>query len=221
MSNFRIIQISDLHGNKSFIKSIAGEIESADLVALSGDLTHFGGKRAAAEIVDAVLKLNSSVVAVAGNCDRHGVREYLDKTGISVDGIIREIDGLHVCGVGGSLSCPVPMPYQLSEDDFADRFNILLGKETPLEIAIIHQPPINSAADRVSTGAHVGSNSVRDFIERSGAILCLTGHIHESVGVDVVGQAKVVNPGPARHGCYAVVELVERSASVELKTTDS
>lgn len=219
MSDFKILQISDLHGNKSFIDSIAGEIESVDLVVFSGDLTHFGGKRQAAEIVDAVFKYNSRVVAVAGNCDRKGVIEYLDEAGISVDGVIREIDGLHVCGAGGSLPGPV-MLYQLSENDFTERFNSLLGKKTPLDIAVIHQPPFNSAADRVSSGAHVGSSAVRDFIERSRAIICLTGHIHESIGVGVVGRTTVVNPGPARDGRYAVIDikLKERSASVELKT---
>ena len=218
MKYFKIVQLSDLHGNTSFIDSMRGLIESADLVVLSGDITHFGGKRQAEEIVGALLKLNGCVAAVAGNCDRPGVREYLKETGVSVDGVIREVNGFHLCGMGGSLPGPVVMPYQLTDDELAGRLERLLAEDDRPDIAVIHQPPFGSSLDLVSSGKHVGSNAVRDFIERSGISICLTGHIHESIGTDVIGHATVVNPGPARHGHYAVIEIKERSVSVELKS---
>ena len=221
MKAVRILQISDLHGNTSFIDDIAGEIESANIVALAGDITNFGGKRRAAEIVDRVLSLNPCVAAVPGNCDRGGVATYLEEKGVSVDGVACHLNGLCVCGMGGSLPGPAPTPNEFSEKQLAARLEKFLAENDPPDIAIIHQPPINSALDRVSSGAHVGSNSVRDFIERSGAIACLTGHIHESIGIDIVGNTKTVNPGPAVHGRYAIIEIQDRMASVELKITGS
>lgn len=218
MKDFRIIQISDLHGNTSFFDSLAEAIESADLIVLSGDLTHFGGKRHAREVVDAVLALNPRVAAVGGNCDRAGVSGYLEEAGVSVDGYFREINGFRLCGIGGSLAGPVVMPYQLTDDEFENRLGKLLAGDERPDIAVIHQPPFGSELDRLSSGKHVGSKAVRDFIERSGALICLTGHIHESIGTDTIGRTTVVNPGPARQGRYAVIEMKEGSISVELKT---
>jgi len=221
MKTFRIIQISDLHGNRSCIDSVAEDIASADLVALSGDLTHFGGKRRAREIVDAVLALNSRVVAVAGNCDPAAVSEYLEEAGVSVDGTMRTVNGFSVCGLGGSLPVPglIRSARELTEDQFASRLAALSAACPGPDIMIIHQPPANSKLDRAGPGMHVGSAAVRAFIEHSGAVVCLTGHIHESVGTDEVGKTTVVNPGAARQGRYAVLEITGRAVSIELKRT--
>lgn len=217
---YRIIHISDLHGNVKFIASIAGQIKSADLVALSGDLTNFGGKRQAAGIVDAVREINPRVIAVPGNCDRDGVSRYIEETGISVDCKALEIGGYRIAGMGGSLPAPVPMPCVYTEEQFTDRFHELSVKCTSPDILVIHQPPVDSNLDKVNSGAHVGSRAVRSYIEASEAIICLTGHIHESVGVDTIGDTTVVNPGPARHGRYALIEIQGRSAAVSLKNLE-
>ncbi len=37
--------------------------------------------------------------------------------------------------------------------------------------------------------------------------LLICGHIHEAKGVDMMGQTLIVNPGPARHGDCAVIDL--------------
>lgn len=213
----RIVQISDMHGNDGLIEQIAGEIRSADLIILSGDITNFGGKRKAAAIVEAVAELNPNLLAVPGNCDRAGVAEYLDEAGISVDGVVRNVRGFAVCGLGGSLPAPVKTPTEFSEDEYADRFERLAVDFDAVDIAVVHQPPADSKLDRVNSGDHVGSKAVRDFLEASEAFLCLTGHIHESIGIDTIGKAKAVNPGAARNGHYAVIEIEERTATIELK----
>ena len=49
-------------------------------------------------------------------------------------------------------------------------------------------------------------------------MLALVGHIHESPGIDVIGETTVMNPGPFMTGSYAEVELDEKKVSkVELK----
>ena len=215
---FKIIHISDLHGNATIIDSIAEEITAANLLVISGDLTHFGGRRQAAEVMEKVLGLKVPTAAVPGNCDRRGVAAYLEDTGVSVDGITREIDGFRVCGMGGSLPTPAPTPKVYRENEFTERFEKLIVGNGPPDIAVIHQPPVDSALDRIQSGVHVGSQAVRRFIERSDAIVCMTGHIHESHGIEKIGKTLVVNPGAAGDGRYAVIEIVDRSASAELKT---
>jgi Icc-related predicted phosphoesterase len=48
----------------------------------------------------------------------------------------------------------------------------------------------------------------RAFVEREQPDLVLWGHIHESRGEDEIGRTRVVNPGPAAAGHYAVVDEV-------------
>ena len=216
--SFRIIHISDLHGDLSVIKSIGKEIEEADLIALSGDLTHFGGEPEAEETLADLLAANVPIAAVPGNCDREGVAKYLKRIGISVDTISREFNGFLVCGFGGSLPAPAPTPTTYPEEVFSDRLSKLLDESPGPDIAIIHQPPANTKLDRVQSGVHVGSCAVRDFIERSEAAVCLTGHIHESYGIDKIGKTVVVNPGTARLGRYAIIEISNGTVMAELRT---
>ena len=221
MKHLNIVHITDLHGNTSFAGSIAKEIESADLVVISGDITHFGGKRQAAGIIEAVLRLNRQVAAVPGNCDRDGVSDYLDEIDISVDGIVRKIDDYCIYGMGGSLPAPVKTAREFSEEQFSERLQKLTAGCNAPAIAVIHQPPINTKLDTVSTGAHVGSSAVREFIEQTQPVFCFTGHIHESSGIDTIGSTTVVNPGPAKQGRYAVIDFEDGAATAVLKSVDN
>jgi len=54
---------------------------------------------------------------------------------------------------------------------------------------------------------HVGSREIRRFIEMGKPFLCITGHIHESRGVDEIGETRIVNPGAFKNGNYAVIEI--------------
>jgi len=60
------------------------------------------------------------------------------------------------------------------------------------------------------SGEHVGSSSVRQYIEERQPSVVFCGHIHEARGIDNIGNALVVNPGPARHNQCAIVDLNEK-----------
>jgi len=70
-----------------------------------------------------------------------------------------------------------------------------------------HAPPYGTACDRLRSGEHVGSTAVRALVDREQPDLVLCGHIHEARGEDRVGRTRIVNPGPAAAGHYAVVEI--------------
>jgi hypothetical protein len=57
---------------------------------------------------------------------------------------------------------------------------------------------------------------VRNYVETRTPMLVLSGHVHESRGVDNIGGTTVVNPGPLMEGNYAEVTL-KGVLSVELK----
>jgi len=46
----------------------------------------------------------------------------------------------------------------------------------------------------------------RAFIEARQPAVCITGHIHESPGVDRIGRTTVVNAGAFRDGGFVVIE---------------
>ncbi|HUX21853.1 MAG TPA: metallophosphoesterase family protein [Spirochaetia bacterium] len=202
-----IFDLTDLHGSLRHLDAVAEQIKRSDLVIVSGDITHFGGAKQARRVIETLSGLNSRLLAVSGNCDQEDVDELLEEQAIALHGRSIELDGLLFVGLGGSLPGPVPTPNTLSEEELADRLeSISIEAERPM-ILVSHQPPFDSTADIISSGRHVGSRSVRSFIERRKPLLCLTGHIHESAGVGTIGECIVVNPGPFSSGRYALIEV--------------
>jgi Icc-related predicted phosphoesterase len=214
-----IVAVTDLHGTVSGFDSIGSDLTAADLVLLTGDLTHFGRSKDAARVVAAVRARNPRVLAVAGNCDNLEVEDYLRAEGISLHGRNATADGLALVGLGGSLPCPGKTPNELSEG----RLRALLeqaaaGLDADLPLVLVsHQPPRDTATDRVYGGAHVGSESVRWFVETHRPLVCFTGHIHEAMGTDCIGETRIVNPGPLRHGGYAYAEIDGGLKTLEIR----
>ena len=87
-------------------------------------------------------------------------------------------------------------------------------------VLVVHHPPYDTAVDNSSTKGHVGSRSVRSFIETHRPLVCLSGHIHEAVGTGAIGPTRLINPGPVREGQYAYIELAPDAtlAACELRT---
>jgi len=76
-------------------------------------------------------------------------------------------------------------------------------------VLVSHMPPANTSVDVTYSGRHIGSSSIREFIERVRPILVLCGHVHEAPGIDRIGETIIVNPGPARDGRCAIANLDE------------
>ena len=214
-----VINIADIHGNAKPIPEIGEILSSADLILLSGDITHFGGEKEASQIIDLIRNYNSNILAVTGNCDTKEVDSYLERENIQIHGRHIEIDGVSVFGAGGSLPCPSPTPNIYTEAEYIEIFD---GSTEGIEenlptIMISHQPPINTLNDTISSGAHVGSETVREFIENIEPLVCFTGHIHEAPGIDEIGVTKIVNPGPLGTGSYAYMEIRDKIDILEIR----
>lgn len=221
----KILSLSDIHGDLGFVNSVRNRLQEVDLVLLTGDLTHFGGREEASKIVDAVRSFNTSVLAVSGNCDRPDVEKYLRDEELSLHGVGVIKDNIRFVGLGGSLPAPGRTPNELSEDEIARLLKGTMirlkgtdkGAEASLPLILVsHQPPKNTVADRLFSGNHVGSLAVRSFIEKWAPLVCFTGHIHEGRGTDTIGDTLVVNPGPARHNHFALVDTSENPLYVSL-----
>ena len=80
-----------------------------------------------------------------------------------------------------------------------------------------HNPPKDTACDRLTNGMHVGCEAVRSFIGDVQPELCICGHIHESMAEDSIGKTKIINPGMLGEGGYVVIRFGQDGLSAELK----
>jgi Icc-related predicted phosphoesterase len=202
-----IITLTDIHARAGAISALSKQLRSADLVLLSGDITHFGHKKEMAAMIGIIRSYNPSVLAVSGNCDYPDAEEFLTEENISLNGLSREVQDLAFYGLSGSLPCPGKTPHEYSEEEFEVFLRDLNIPPGIPQIMVSHQPPYNTINDLVSPGVHVGSLSVRKFIEEHQPLVCFTGHIHEGTGIDHIGNTAIVNPGPAGRGTYVLTEI--------------
>ncbi len=204
-----IIAITDLHGKKNILPSLAPELESADLLLLCGDNTHFGKKKEMEEIMLQLRGKIPAIYAVTGNCDYPEAEKYLVAEGISLNASVKKFGNYTLVGLSGSLPCPGRTPNEYSEEEYEAILGALsIPAGEPL-LMISHQPPYNTLNDAVSPGFHVGSKIIRTFIERYQPLVCFTGHIHEGRAVDHIGHTMVVNPGPAGTGNFTLATIEE------------
>jgi len=212
----RLLLVSDIHGSSDAVEQLAEEAVGADLVVLAGDITHFGDVSDAAEVIERLRNHNPRLLAVAGNCDNRQIKEYLARESLLLDYKGAAIGGILFLGLSGALPGPVSTPYELSEEELAE----LLAKTQhgpECTVLISHQPPYKTIADRAMKVKHVGSRSVRDWIDRNSPQLVVCGHIHESFGSSRQDGSLIVNPGALKDGRYAVAEINPADCSVEVE----
>lgn len=204
----RIIAFGDIHMDPGAVESIPS-IHSADLVIITGDITNYGNANAAEKMISRLLSINRNLLGVAGNLDKPDVARYLEENELSLHGSGRIFGKLGLMGLGGSNYTPFKTPYEFSEQELAAFLAAGLSRIQGAGdfILVSHTPPFRTQTDRLANGSHVGSTAVRTFIEQQQPALCLTGHIHESAGEDVIGRTRVLNPGMLKHGGYIEVIL--------------
>ncbi len=208
----RLLVTTDFHGNaKAFYKTaLKAKQREIDIVIVCGDVTHFGSLHEAKNLLSLLVPTN--VLFVPGNCDPPTLSEIKMDSIESIHGKCKQVGEFNFLGLGGSSPSPFNTPFELSENEIADILDrtsekCRTGKHT---ILITHSPPKDTTVDVTSTGEHVGSRSVRKFIEKTRPQLVLCGHIHEAAGLDTVNEMIIVNPGPARLEKCAIIEFDEK-----------
>lgn len=215
----KIVSITDIHGNTEAVDHLQKPLKDADLVLITGDITHLGGYDKAKNIIEYIKKYNANIMAVAGNCDKQGVDTYLTEQNINLHKNVKVINGISFVGIEGSLPCPGKTPKEYSEDTFAKYLQALSDKlpENKPSVLVSHQPPHNTFNDKLASGMHVGSRSIRQFIEDQQPLLCFCGHIHEAVHIDSIGNTLIVNPGQLKFEKYAFAQITDSKAIVDIK----
>jgi hypothetical protein len=192
-----IIGITDIHGQIKAFEALVPVIRAADLVLIAGDITNFGREEEADAVISLFEQYSKKLFAVPGNCDYPEVDIYLTKRGINLHQKSDFLEKKCFIGAGGSLSTPVKTPLIYREEEYNAMLQALACEKKGADgFLISHQPPYNTKADKIMKVKHGGSKAIRLFIEQYQPLFCLTGHIHESRGIDAIGRTRIVNPGP-------------------------
>lgn len=218
----RIIAFGDIHMRLASLSKI-DDLADADLILLTGDLTNFGHRDEAARVLAAVRSINPRVLAVHGNLDYPEVSNYLAEQNISLHGRGLSRGGLHLVGVGGSNPTPFHTPSEYSEKELAQAIAqgmAEMGEARPF-ILVSHPPPAGCAADRLKSGLHVGSSSVRRCIDQFAPSLCLCGHIHEARSECTVGSTRVINSGMLQDGGWIEIIMEGDNLSARLRDIEA
>ena len=222
----RLLCLSDIHGH---VKTIPVLLDSErgngfDCIIVCGDLTQFGDYSEARNVMKPLLESNVSIFAVHGNMDLDGVSRYLEETGVSIHGRAVLYDGVSMIGLGGGNISPFNTPTEYSEDEMSRILSktISPGANHTVKILVSHVPPYGTRLDKLGNGKHVGSQVVKDFIANEKIALCISGHIHESAGIETIGTCACVNAGAFKDGNYSIIDLDPNTgeSSIDLRKVD-
>jgi Icc-related predicted phosphoesterase len=215
----KIVSFGDVHMATRNLARMSDVMRDTDLVIVSGDLTNFGGRDDAAKVIGEVRGACGSVLALPGNLDTAEVIPYLEREGIALHGRGLVIGGIGIFGCGGSNITPFNTPTEFTEDEIYA--TLVRGYSRVREVRpllmICHPPPFETRCDRIVGGRAVGSTAARRLIEEFQPDICISGHIHESAGVDTIGPTTILNAGPFKDGGYIVVRAADGKLDARLE----
>ncbi len=215
----KVLLLTDIHGNRENLEEILSR-EEFDAVLCAGDISdareYSDYSSKLDEILDILEEKGRLAKAIPGNMDpeKECVGSLIDRR-MNLHKNIASFRDFEAVGFGGGLT-PFGTPFEPSEEDIKNSLNTLYSRMTAeRKVAVIHQPPKDTDVD-IAEGDHVGSEKVRELIEENSFGLVLTGHIHESRGIDELSDTVIVNPGPVLDGFYGVLDT-ENGFEAELK----
>lgn len=194
--------ISDIHGSKKCLNKINAAFHKYDpnFSVLCGDITHFGTKEEAVEILD---KIPTDVIGVIGNCDPENVQQaYEESGGEHIE--LKRVEKENVSFIGLSSS----NYSQEKVDAFRDR-------SEGIDVFVFHQPPYG-ILDEASRGKHIGSDKLAPIIEENKPKLVLSGHVHEDRGTLQKEETVYMNPGPASDDDLGLVKITDEKVKAKL-----
>ena len=133
-----------------------------------------------------------------GNVDVPALwNQYLRPGHTVLDGQTIEIGGLTFGFVGGGLRTPYHTPYEVSDEEFADKVSSL----GPVDVLCSHIPPAipEITYDVVARRFERGSTALLEYVKEVQPRLHLHGHVHQPLASRTrVGRTEVVNVGHFR-----------------------
>ena len=211
----KLVVISDLHDSVAHVGALRDVCAGAEALIVCGDFTTFGDHTRIQKMADDLRVEGVPCYFVTGNCDAMSADAELDGCH-NLHGRVLLLNDWLLAGLGGSLPCPGRTPNEYSEAEgaaYLREIRAFCGGDGARLILVSHQPPFDTAADLLPSGRHVGSHTLRAFIDEVQPAYCLTGHIHEAASRTQVGRTVVLNPGPFSKGKIAVIDVSDRAVA--------
>ncbi len=226
----KILVLADIHSRFEKLDEVIGkaEKESFDLVVCCGNLTDSLDNYLDLEQIDTadmviqkLLLLKKPILCIPGNHDPYEIVDLFEEYGINVHDRTRKVGGIEFMGFGGAET-PFRTLFEPTEKEIKEGLeynskNLHAGKF----VLVVHNPPKDTKLDKVLSGEHVGSKSIRDFILAKKPLLCLAAHIHEGAGEDKLGNTVLFYPGPVISGKYGIVEINGDRIRTEMKSAEA
>jgi len=193
-----------------------------DMIVCTGDFTDsffprgFDRKDIGTLVVEELRSLGKPLFVVPGSWDKELI-DFFEAEGISVHGVGKMYDGLGLYGFGGAKT-PFSLPFEPSEDELYKGLSAAYQKveSARIKIQITHAPPAGTKVDLIPSGAHVGSEAVRKFIELHKPDVAICSHIHEAKGTDTIGNTQVINCGRFPEGHCGLIEIDKLKVTAKL-----
>lgn len=222
----RILVIADIHGyyEKAFEKLRKIDMSGFDIMVCPGDFTDmfnqppgFSQMDVADLLIQKMLAFNLPIYCIPGNHDPHEILDIFNEYEVNLHDRVNIFKGLKFLGFGGAAT-PFNTVFEPSEADIGNSLD-KLDKEVKNRnfILVVHNPPKNTKLDLVADGNHVGSQVIRKFIEEKQPIISISAHIHESPGIDKIGDTTLFYPGPFYEGKYGIAEIKGNGVKCEIK----
>ena len=197
----KFLILTDLHNQCSAFEWIERlETDDVDAILFLGDVTDFGTSE---EGVNTLKRFKKDVYFIPGNCDPLDLPTKAESVCHSVHGKAFSIGDIKFAAYGGSNPTIFHTPFEIEEDIIeSDLDKICEG----IDILMTHAPS-NGILDEIPSGLHVGSTAIKKIVERYKPKVALSGHIHEAIGILKINDTLFINPGPAKEGHAAILEL--------------
>jgi len=216
--------MSCIHNDVENIMMFIDKISSLkfDVIVFPGDFTDYTIPRGftridiAKIILEEMRVLGKPIICVPGSWDKE-IIDFLDKEKVSVHGKGIVINGVGFYGFGGART-PFNTPYEPNDSEISSGLEKSYKdvKDAKTKIQVTHMPPKGTKIDLIFSGAHVGSDAVREFIERKSPDAAISAHIHEAKGTDLIGKTKIINSGRLPEGYCGLVSVGNGESTVKI-----
>ncbi|MBQ2530201.1 MAG: metallophosphoesterase [Treponema sp.] len=219
----KFLILSDMHGDFEKLDRLDEKFREADAVIFGGDFSKFKSPETGLPAMEALCKKHDVIFSVIGNCDEPNLLIESEARDINVEGSLVNHEGLFFAGSGGGTKFTGETPFERTEEELLSDLKIISdGEDGDWNnlILIVHNPPKDTGCDKIKSGIHVGSQEIRDFIEKYRPLAVVTGHIHESAAVDKIGDSVIMNPGALFEGRYGWLEVESSNGKWEVKKSE-
>lgn len=220
----KILVVADIHGEIEKLSEFLNKFKEKDfdLVLCPGDFTDmfnipegFSQADVTELVLQKLLSFGKPLLCIPGNHEPYEILDLFEEYGVNLHAKSRRLKGFKFIGFGGAAT-PFNTKFEPTEEEIKE--NLLKLRDGPKgkTILLTHSPPYGTVVDRTETGEHVGSKSIRSFIETQKPVLAISAHIHEAGGTDMVGETAVFYPGAIFNNSYGMV-TINKEVKCELK----